>query len=167
MNFTRILRHVLTGKLALRRIFPAASLTAIEQAIQQSELNHGGQICFAVEAALNTIPLLKNQTARERAVEVFSQLHIWDTEHNNGVLIYLLLADRDVEVIADRGIHAKVSSEEWEVICRSMESAFRQQQFESGVIEGINAVGGHLRKYFPSDPNHKKNELTNKPVMLE
>ncbi|MDP1933623.1 MAG: hypothetical protein Q8K47_01900, partial [Nitrosomonas sp.] len=63
MNFTRILRHVLTGKLALRRIFPAASLTAIEQAIQQSELNHGGQICFAVEAALNTIPLLKNQTA--------------------------------------------------------------------------------------------------------
>jgi len=167
MNFTRILRHVLTGKLALHRIFPAASLTTIEPAIQQSELNHGGQICFAVEAALNTIPLLKNQTARERAVEVFSQLHIWDTEHNNGVLIYLLLADRDVEVIADRGIHAKVSSEEWEVICRSLESAFRQQQFESGVIEGINAVGSHLRKYFPSDPNHKKNELTNKPVILE
>jgi len=167
MNFTRILRHLLTGKLALRRIFPAASLTAIEQAIQQSEMNHGGQICFAVEAALDTIPLFKNQTARERAVEVFSQLRIWDTEHNNGVLIYLLLADRDVEIIADRGIHAKVSSEKWAIICRSMESAFRQQQFEAGVIEGINAVGSHLWKYFPPDSNHKKNELTNKPVVLE
>lgn len=167
MNFTRILRHLLTGKLALRRIFPAASLIAIEQTIQQSEMNHGGQICFAVEVALNTIPLFKNQTARERAVEVFSQLHIWDTEHNNGVLIYLLLAERDVEIIADRGIHTKVSSEEWEVICRTMESAFRQQQFQAGVIEGINAVGTHLRKYFPFDSNNKKNELANKPVVLE
>ena len=167
MNFARILRHLLTGKLALRRIFPGASLTAIEQTIQQSEMNHGGQICFAVEAALNTIPLFKNQTARERAVEVFSQLHIWDTEHNNGVLIYLLLADRDVEIIADRGIHTKVSSEEWEVICRTMESAFRQQQFEAGVIEGLNAVGTHLRKYFPFDSSNKKNELSNKPVVLK
>lgn len=167
MNFTRIVRHLLTGKLALHRIFPAASLTAIEQAIQQSEMNHGGQICFAVEAALDTIPLFKNQTTRERAVEVFSQLRIWDTEHNNGVLIYLLLADHDVEIITDRGIHAKVSSEEWEAICRTMESAFRQQQFETGVINGINAVGGHLREYFPPSPNHKENELTNKPVVLE
>ena len=167
MNFARVLRHLLTGKLALHRIFPAATLTAIEQAIQQSETNHGGQICFAVEAALDTIPLLKNQTARERGIEVFSQLRIWDTEHNNGVLIYLLLADRNVEIIADRGIHAKVSSEEWEAICRTMESSFRQQQFEAGVINGINAVGGHLREYFPSDPNHKKNEIANKPVVLE
>ena len=167
MNFARVLRHLSIGKLALHRVFPAATLTAIEQAIQQSEMNHGGQICFAVEAALNTIPLLKNQTARERAVEVFSQLRIWDTEHNNGVLIYLLLADRDVEIIADRGIHTKVSSEEWEAICRTMEAAFRQQQFEAGVIEGINAVGGHLREYFPFDSRHKKNELANKPVILE
>ena len=167
MNFARIFRHLLTGKLALRRIFPAATLTAIEQAIQQSEMNHGGQICFAVEATLNTIPLFKNQTARERAVEVFSQLRIWDTEHNNGVLIYLLLSDRDVEIIADRGIHAKVSSEELEAICRSMESAFRQQRFEAGVINGINAIGGHLREYFPSDSNNKKNKIANKPVVLE
>ncbi len=167
MNIARILRHFLTDQLALRRIFPAASLTAIEQAIQQSEMNHGGQICFAVEAALNTISLFKKQTARERAVEVFSQLRIWDTEHNNGVLIYLLLADRDVEIIADRGIHAKVSSEEWEAICRTMESAFRQQQFEAGIIEGIKAIGGHLRKYFPFDSNNNKNELADKPVVLE
>ncbi len=167
MNFTRILRHLLTGKLALNRIFPATSLIAIEQTVQKSEMCHSGQICFAVETALNTIPLFKNQTARERAVEVFSQLRIWDTEYNNGVLIYLLLADRDVEIIADRGIHTKVSGEEWEAICHSMESAFRQQQFESGVIEGINAVGTHLRKYFPFDSSNKKNGLSNKPVVLK
>jgi len=166
MNFARILRHLLTGQLAVRRIFPAASLIAIEQTIKQSEMNHGGEICFAVEAALNTAPLLRDQTARERAVEVFSQLRIWDTEYNNGVLIYLLLADRDVEIIADRGIHCKVSGEEWENICRAMESAFRQQQFEAGLIEGINAVSNHLREHFPPDLRNRRNELADKPVVL-
>ena len=166
MNLTRILRHLLTGQLAVRRLFPAVSLAAIEQAIKQSEMSHGGEICFAVEAALNTTPLLRNQTARERAVEVFSQLHIWDTEYNNGVLIYLLLADRDVEIIADRGIHAKVASDEWEAICRTMESAFRQQQFEAGVIAGINKVSRHLREHFPPNLGNEKNELADKPVIL-
>ncbi|QOJ23391.1 MAG: TPM domain-containing protein [Gammaproteobacteria bacterium] len=166
MNFARILRHLLTGHLTQRRVFPATSLAAIEYAIQQSEKKHGGEICFAVEAALNTIPLLKNQTARQRAIEVFSQLRVWDTEQNNGVLIYLLLADRTVEIIADRGIHAKVSQSEWENICRAMESAFRQQQFEAGVIAGIDAIGTHLQKYYPFDPGKDLNELTNKPVVL-
>lgn len=166
MNFARIMRHLLTGQLAVRRRFPAASLTVIEQAIKQSEMTHGGEICFAVEAALNTASLLRNQTARERAIEVFSQQRIWDTEYNNGVLIYLLLADRDVEIIADRGIHSKVSSKEWEDICRAMESAFRQQQFEAGVIEGINTVSSYLRKYFPPGPENARNELADKPVVL-
>lgn len=166
MNFARIMRHLLTGQLAVRRIFPAASLTAIEQAIQQSEMNHSGEICFAVEAALNTTALLRDQTARERAVEVFSQLRIWDTEYNNGILIYLLLADRDVEIIADRGIHSRISSKEWRNICCAMESAFRQQQFETGVIEGINTVSSHLREYFPPGLRRKRNELTDKPVVL-
>ncbi len=166
MNWIRILRHLLTGQLAVRRKFPAASLVAIEQAIKQSEMYHGGEICFAVEAALNTTPLLRNQTARERAVEVFSQLRIWDTENNNGVLIYLLLADRDVEIIADRGVHAKVTSSEWETICRTMESAFRQQQFEAGVIAGINEMSSHLQKHFPPHHGNEKNELADKPVIL-
>lgn len=166
MNFTRILRHLITGQWVMRRLFPAISLAAIEQAIEQSELNHGGQICFTVEAALNTVPLLKNQTARERSIEIFSQLRIWDTGQNNGVLIYLLLADRDVEIVADRGIHTKVSSEEWENICRIMESSFRQQRFEAGVIEGIHAIGVILQKHFPFEPKGGKNELTNKPIVL-
>ena len=161
MDFARILRHLLTGQWMQRRTFPAVSLAAIEQGIVQSEMKHGGEICFAVEAALNTLPLLRNQTTRERALEVFSQLRVWDTEHNNGVLIYLLLADHTVEIIADRGIHAKVSQGEWDSICHAMESAFQQKRFEAGVIAGIDAIGAHLQKYYPFDPGKDRNELAN------
>ena len=168
MNFSRILRHLFTGHLAVRRIFPVSSLVAIERAIKQSEMSHEGEVRFAVEAALNTLPLLRDQSARDRAVEVFSQLRVWDTEHNNGVLIYLLLADRDVEIIADRGINVRVGSDEWEGICREMEVAFRQGRFESGVIAGISAVGGHLQKHFLAERERedKENELPDTPVIL-
>jgi uncharacterized membrane protein len=166
VNFARILRHLFTGRLAVRRIFPISSLAAIEQAIKQSEISHEGEVRFAVEAALNTLPLLRDQSARDRAVEVFSQLRVWDTEHNNGVLIYLLLADRDVEIIADRGINVRVGSEEWERICREMEIAFRQGRFESGVIAGISAVGRHLQKHFLTEREGGENELSDTPVIL-
>ena len=166
MNFARILRHLFTGRLAVRRIFPISSLAAIEQAIKQSEISHEGEVRFAVEAALNTLPLLRDQSARDRAVEVFSQLRVWDTEHNNGVLIYLLLADRNVEIIADRGINVRVGSEEWERICREMEIAFRQGRFESGVIAGISAVGSHLQKHFLTEREGGENELSDTPVIL-
>jgi uncharacterized membrane protein len=166
VNFSRILRHLFTGHLAVRRIFPASSLAAIEHAIKLSEMSHQGEVRFAVEAALNTLPLLRNQLARDRAVEVFSQLRVWDTEHNNGVLIYLLLADRDVEIIADRGINVRVGSEEWERICREMETAFRQDRFESGVIAGINAVGSHLQRHFRAKREGRENELPDTPVIL-
>lgn len=166
MNFPRILQHLFTGRLTLRRAFPAASLRAIEQAIKQSEISHDGEIRFAVEAALHIWPLLRNQSARERSIEVFSQLRVWDTECNNGVLIYLLLADRDVEIVADRGIHSMVGSEEWEEICRAMEVAFRQGQFEAGVITGVSAISGHLRAHFPTERQGGENELADSPVVL-
>ncbi len=168
MNFARILRHFLTGRAVVRRLFPHASLVAIEQAIKRSEISHEGEVCFAVEAALDTLPLLRDQSARERAVEVFSQLRVWDTEHNNGVLVYLLLADRDVEIVADRGINVKVGGEEWERICREMETAFRQGNFESGVIAGISAVGSHLQKHFLTarEREGRENELPDTPVIL-
>ena len=125
-----------------------------------------GEILFAVEAALNTWPLLRDQSARERAVEAFAQLRVWDTEYNNGVLIYLLLADRDVEIIADRGINSKVGSGEWEKICREMEEAFRLGQFESGVIAGIQGIGNHLQAHFPAERKGGENELSDRPVIL-
>ncbi|MFA6970497.1 MAG: TPM domain-containing protein [Gallionella sp.] len=165
MNLKRIMQHLSTGRTAVRRAFPGLSLEAIESAIRATEAQHDGQIRFAVEHALDLAPLLAGQTARQRAIEVFSQLRVWDTEHNNGVLIYLLLADRDVEIIADRGIHARLETEVWETICREMEAAFRAGQFESGVVAGIHAVGKHLTRHFPARSN-KPNEMPDAPVLL-
>jgi len=138
---------------------------AIEKAIKASEGMHRGEIRFVVEGMLDNTPLLRGQTARERAIDVFSQLRIWDTERNNGVLIYLLLADRDVEIVADRGIDAKVGTEEWERICRKMEAAFRQADFEGGVVGGIQEVTRHLAEHFPPIGDDR-NELPDKPVVL-
>jgi uncharacterized membrane protein len=138
-------------------------MQAIERAIRESERTHRGQICFAIEAALDTLPLLRGQTARERAIEVFSQLRVWDTEHNNGVLVYLLLADHDVEILADRGIHAKVGVDAWESICREMEALFRAGRFEEGALVGIRAVGTLLAQHYPGAG---RDELANQPVVL-
>ena len=108
MAMQRFFKHLMTGSMAVKLAFPARSMDAIEQAIRDTEARHGGQIRFAVEASLDYFALRHKQTAGERGIEIFSQLRVWDTEHNNGVLIYLLLADHDVEIIADRGIHTKL-----------------------------------------------------------
>ena len=165
MNFMRIVRHLFIPPWRVRLAFPANSLRAIESAIRASEKAHAGEIRFAVESALHLFPLLKNQSARARAVDVFSQLRVWDTQHNNGVLIYLLLADHDVEIIADRGVHARVGAEGWEKICRDMEILFREGKFEEGVLRGIHAVSAHLAKHYPSQGKNS-NELDDKPVVL-
>ena len=165
MNIKRITKHLLLTHWQVNRAFPRKTLIAIEQAIQASETAHIGEIRFVVEGALDGVPLFKGQSARERAIDVFSQLRIWDTEHNNGVLIYLLLADRDVEIVADRGIHSKVGSREWESICQAMETAFKQARFEGGVVTGIQTVTQHLMKHFPASGTGQ-NELPDKPMVL-
>jgi len=165
MNIKRIMRHLSTGRAAVRRAFPSRTLDAIERAIRETEAKHNGQIRFAVEAALDLTPLLAGQTAQQRALEVFSKLRVWDTEHNNGVLIYLLLADRDVEIVADRGVHAKLGKEIWETICREMEAAFRDGKFETGVLAGIHSVGQHLARHYPH-VGEKMNELPDRPVLI-
>ena len=165
MNIKRIVKHLLMTHWQVNRAFPRQSLIEIERAIKASEAAHVGEIRFVVEGALDGAPLCKGQSARERAMEVFSQLRVWDTAHNNGLLIYLLLADRAVEIIADRGIHAKVGSEEWEKICRTMEAAFKQANYEGGVASGIRAVTQHLTKHFPAHAAGR-NELPDKPVVL-
>ena len=165
MNLKRVLLHLSSGRATVRRALPRTALDAIERAIRTTEMLHGGQIRFAVEAGLDLMPLLAGQSARERAVQVFSQLGIWDTEHNNGVLIYLLLADRDVEIVADRGVNAKLSKETWEQICHKMEAAFREGKFEQGVIAGIHSVSQLLAQHYPAT-GIKGNELADKPVEL-
>ncbi len=164
-NIKRIAKHLLMTHWQVRRSFPRETLLAIEQAIAASESTHIGQLRFAVEGALSFAALTKGLTARERAIEVFSQLHVWDTEHNNGVLIYLLLADRCVEIVADRGIHARVPQKEWDAICREMEVAFRRSEYQRGVIAGIQAIGQHLERHFPAREGGE-NELHDKPVIL-
>jgi uncharacterized membrane protein len=161
----RLLRHLANPPWRVRSAFPARAMRAIEEAIRASEHTHDGQIRFAVEAALDVAPLLRNQSARARAIDVFSFLRAWDTEHNNGVLIYLLLADRDVEIVADRGLSSRVAHDEWERICREMERAFRERRFEQGVIEGIRAVSAHLVRHYPGR-GRSRNELPDTPVVL-
>jgi uncharacterized membrane protein len=165
MGMKRIARHLVATKWMVNRAFPRDALMAIEKAVKASEATHRAEIRFVVEGALDTAPLSRGQTARERAIDVFSQLRIWDTEHNNGVLIYLLLADRDVEIVADRGIDAKVGPREWERICREMEAAFRLADFLGGVVGGIQEVTRHLAEHFPPIADDR-NELPDKPVVL-
>jgi uncharacterized membrane protein len=165
MNFKRILKHLSISHASLHRTFPRTALENIERTIAEVEQTHAGQIRFAVEAALDIKPLFAGQTARERSIEVFSRLRIWDTEHNNGVLIYLLLADRDVEIVADRGIHLKLGNAVWESVCQEMEMAFRQGKFEEGVLDGIRKVGAHLALHYPY-AGQKINELPDAPVLI-
>jgi uncharacterized membrane protein len=165
MSIKRITRHLLEHHWRAKQVFSPTVLDRIEQAIRQGETTHSGQIRFAVEGALDGRPLFRNQSARERALDVFSHLRIWDTAHNSGVLIYLLLADRDVEIVADRGIDAKVGAKGWENICRQMEADFRAGEFERGVIKGIEAVSRELAKHFPPQGPHR-NELPDKPVVM-
>jgi uncharacterized membrane protein len=165
MGIGRIARHLVEHRWRVRRVFPQKVLANIEAAIKAGETTHSGQVRFVVEGALDGAPLLHNQPARERALDIFSHLRIWDTAHNNGVLIYLLLADRDVEIIADRGIDARVGAEGWEKICRDMEADFREGRFESGAIKGIAAASRELARFFP--PNgHPQNELPDTPVVI-
>jgi uncharacterized membrane protein len=165
VNLQRIWRHGLSSQAQVRRVFSAASLLNIENEIRSSETLHSGQIRFVVEAGLDGIPLFKGQSAAERAIDVFSQLRIWDTESNNGLLIYLLLADRAVEIVADRGIHAQVGNDEWRRICHKMEESLKQSDHQSAVITGIQAVTVHLARHFPAD-GRLVNELPDQPLIL-
>jgi uncharacterized membrane protein len=164
MDLRRIARHLLALSGAVSRAFPASAMAAIAQAIAKSEREHGGEIRFAVEPALDTRPLLAGQSARERALEVFSLLRLWDTDERNGVLIYLLLADRDIEIVADRGLNV-VQAAEWEAICKSMEQALRRGEFREGVMDGVHAVSGLLARHFPRRAGDR-NELPDRPVAL-
>lgn len=161
----RWLKHLIATPLATRRRFPRHVLQAIEKAITTVEAQHAGEIRFVIETSFDFAALRAGRSPRERAIEVFGQLGVWDTENNNGVLIYLLMAEHDVEIVADRGIAARVTSMEWEALCRLMESHFREGRFREGAIEGVEGVGALLARYFPS-AGGDRNEQPNRPVLL-
>ena len=165
MDIGRILKHLCTTGLHLRRRFPLATLDAIEQEIAKSEALHNGELRFAIETALDLPPLLHGLRSRQRAQDLFSLLRVWDTESNSGVLIYLLLVDHKVEIVADRGIAAKVEQAEWEAVCREMEKAFRAGDFKGGAIVGVQRISALLSQHFPPGARNP-NELSNKPYIF-
>jgi uncharacterized membrane protein len=162
----RFLRHLATDHGSRRRAFPPDALSRIEAAIAEGERRHRGQVRVAIEASLPLVRVLKRLSPRARALEMFGALSVWDTEENCGVLVYLLLADRDVEIVADRGIHAKVGDSAWAAICREMETAFRERRFEEGVVAGIARINALLAEHFPRTDSARTNELPDRPVFL-
>jgi uncharacterized membrane protein len=165
MDFARIFRHLIAEGSA-RRHFPERVLDAIQQAVAAGELRHQEQVCFAVEGALPLRELWRGRTPRERAHEVFAHLRVWDTEHSSGVLVYVLLSDRAIEIVADRGIAAKVAEPEWVDICTRMQAHFAIGEFERGAVEGVTAVSDILARHFPLDGTARVNELPDRPVLL-
>ena len=165
MSWTRALRHLMAPPWQVRRAFPRPTLEAIEAAIGASERRHRGEIRFAVEGALEFLPVASGLTARDRALELFSVLKVWDTEENTGVLIYVQLVERDIEVVADRGISRLIPQDGWDGICRRMEEAFRAGRFEAGVIAGIAEVSDLLARHFPAGTANL-DELPDRPVIL-
>jgi uncharacterized membrane protein len=160
-----IIKHLIIPDWWTKRAFGGGVLKRIEAAIAKSEKQHRGELRFAVEGGFDPHALLKRITPRERAIEVFSQLRVWDTVENGGVLIYVQLIDRDIEIVADRGISACVSQDEWNAICARMETAFREGRFEAGALTGIDEVTALLARHFPAC-TADTNELPDKPVVL-
>ncbi|KQV90272.1 hypothetical protein ASD15_23425 [Massilia sp. Root351] len=149
MDIRRFLRHLFTTRAAVRRHFPPASLQAIEAAIAESERGHRGEIRFVIEPALDPGQLMEGMAPRERALEVFSELRVWDTEENSGVLVYVLFADHAIEIVADRGIHAAAGQPAWKRIAADMETAFAAGDYGAGALRGIAAVTAELRRHLP------------------
>ena len=167
MDWNRWFRHLFSSRRKLARAFPVQALEAIERAATESELAHSGEIRFAIEAGLDPGEIAAGKTPRQRALEVFAALGVWDTEANNGILIFVLLADRDVEIVADRGFNGRVSAPEWSAVCNTMEVKFRAGQYERGAVEGVQEAGLLLARHYPPLPGGRdEDELPNRPAVL-
>ena len=165
MDLARFWRHVWMSPLAARRAFPDATLDAVQREIAALERTHRGEVCFVVEAELETAQLWRDLSSRDRAREVFAQQGVWNTQENNGVLVYVLLADRKVEIVADRGVDAKVDPGEWRAICDAMDVHFHAGRFEPGALEGVRGVSALLARHFPAS-GEERNELGDRPVLM-
>ena len=165
VSLVRALKHLFAAPWAVRRAFPAHTLDRIEAAIKSSERRHRGEIRCAIEGALDFLPVLRGLTPRARALEAFSMLRVWDTEENSGVLIYVQLVDRDIEIVADRGIASRIAQPEWDAICQRMEGAFGSGRFEEGALAGVTEVSALLERHFPAGPSNV-DELPDRPVVL-
>jgi len=165
MKLLRLLKHLLLPDWWLRRVFSAADLAAIGAAIAAGEQSHRGELRFVVEGALPLSALWRDLSARERAVDLFAALRVWDTAENSGILIYVQLAEHRVEILADRGIAARVPQAEWDAICREMEGSFRNDEWRSGALQAVTRAGALLASRLPAADSNP-NELPDQPLML-
>jgi uncharacterized membrane protein YgcG len=161
----RILQHLFTPFWLLRLRYPAPVLKQIQQRIEALEKRHPGELRFVAEHALDIGDLFARITPRERALEVFSQLRGWDTERNNGILIYVLMAEHAVEIVADRGLARKVPQSDWDGICRMVEEKFRAGDYAGGALAAVDAAAALLDRHFP-DSKGDANELPDQPLLL-
>jgi len=164
-RIARIFRHLFWPAWRVRRHFDAAALTAIRNAIADGETRHDGELRFAAEGGLPWSYLARNAAPRERALMAFAKLGVWDTAANTGVLIYVGLADRDVEIVADRGVAHAVGAARWQAICTAMEQRFAAGDWHGGALEGIAAIHDALAKVAPPRAG-KGNEVPDRPVLL-
>ena len=165
MDIGRFWKHILMSPLRARRCFGPEVMSAIEREVGVQEKRHRGEIRFVVEAELTSAQLWADLSSRDRARQVFAEQGVWNTEENTGVLIYLLLADRRVEIVADRGITARVPETQWQATCRTMESHFREGRFAEGAVAGIREVSGLLAQHFPGGADNP-DELPNRPILI-
>jgi uncharacterized membrane protein len=158
----RLLRHLFAR--SAQALFPPEAMARIAAAIDAGERRHAGEICFAVESALPIGALLRGVSARIRAERAFERMRVWDTQANNGVLLYLLLADHRIEIVADRGLHGKVSDEQWRGVCQLMEERLRDGDAGEAVVRGVQAVSDLLTEHFPQQTGMVDvDELPNQP----
>jgi uncharacterized membrane protein len=165
MNLIRIAKHLVIPDWWAHRVFPKHVVERINAAVRESEKLHRGELCFVIEGDLELSALLGGITARQRAEDVFAQLRVWDTEENSGVLIYMQLIDHCIEIVADRGISAKVEQSEWNAICEKMQAAFHSGNYEQGSLEAIKAITALVQQHFPAG-DENPDELSNRPVRL-
>jgi len=164
MELARFWKHLVMTPWRAARCFPAATMDRLQREIAEQESRHRGEVAFFVEAELDTSLLWQGLPVRERAKQVFAAEGIWNTEENNGVLVYVLLAERRVEIVADRGVDRLASAESWSGIVQGMETHFRAARFEEGALEGLKAIGALLERHFPADGS-ARNELADRPVL--
>jgi uncharacterized membrane protein len=163
---SRAFRHLFAGSGG--KLYPEPSLQRIAAAIADGETMHRGQVVFAVEPALPLHAVIRGRTARDRAGHVFSHLRVWDTEANNGVLIYLLVADHRIEILADRGLAARVGDAQWRDVCTLMESRLKTGDAEGAAIAGVQAVSALLATHFPrGEGDETRNELSDRPHVFD
>ncbi|MBS0339200.1 MAG: TPM domain-containing protein [Proteobacteria bacterium] len=166
-KLARIWRHRWMDRAEVHRALPPALLERLTGRVAASERRHSGEIRICVEAGLPNSYIWRNATARERAVAMFGKLRVWDTEHNNGVLIYLLLVEHAIEIVADRGIARRVSEQEWRAMTHRMSQAFREDRFEDGLSQALAEVSALLVEHFPLAPGEQdSNELPDAPVVI-